>query len=68
MRLKNVLFALSGLLAIVGFLMTLIPLTDLIVGDELSYSFLILGVALVIIGYMSFKKAQSLTVIESLLV
>ncbi|MEM3141697.1 MAG: potassium transporter TrkG, partial [Zestosphaera sp.] len=28
----------------------------------------ILGVALVIIGYMSFKKAQSLTVIESLLV
>ncbi|MEM4572076.1 MAG: TrkH family potassium uptake protein [Zestosphaera sp.] len=68
MRLKNVLFALSGLLAIVGFLMTLIPLTDLIVGDELSYSFLILGVALVIIGYMSFKKAQSLTAIESLLV
>ncbi|MEM4593931.1 MAG: potassium transporter TrkG, partial [Zestosphaera sp.] len=57
-----------GLLAIVGFLMTLIPLTDLIVGDELSYSFLILGVALVIIGYMSFKKAQSLTAIESLLV
>mgnify|MGYP001626188115 FL=1 len=68
MRLKNVLFALSGLLAIVGFLMLLIPLTDLLVGDELSYPYLILGIALVIIGYSSFKKAQSLTVVESLTV
>lgn len=68
MRLKNVLFALSGLLAIVGFLMLLIPLTDLVVGDELSYSSLILGATLVITGYASFKKAQSLTVVESLLV
>lgn len=68
MRLKNVLLALSGLLAIVGFLMLLIPLTDLVVGDDLSYSFLVLGVALVVIGYMSFKKAQSLTLVESLLV
>jgi trk system potassium uptake protein TrkH len=68
MRLKNVLFALSGLLAVVGFLMLLVPLTDVLSGDELSYSFLILGVVLVIVGYASFKKTESLSVIESLLV
>lgn len=68
MRLKNVFYTLSGLLAIVGFLMLLIPLTDLLVGDELSYSFLLLGIALVISGYVSFKKAQSLTIVESFLV
>ncbi len=68
MRLKNVFYTLSGLLAIVGFLMLLIPLTDLLVGDELSYSFLLIGTVLVISGYVSFKKAQSLTVIESFLV
>ncbi|MEO3993377.1 MAG: potassium transporter TrkG [Desulfurococcaceae archaeon TW002] len=68
MSLKNVLYTLSGLLAIVGFLMLIIPLTDLLIGDELSYSFLLLGIALVISGYVSFKKAQSLTVIESFLV
>jgi len=68
MRLKNVLFALSGLLIVVGFLMLLVPLTDILLGDELSYSFLILGAVLVVVGYASFKKTQSLSVIESLLV
>lgn len=68
MSLRNVLFNLSGLLVIVGFLMLLVPLTDLLVGDELSYSFIVFGATLVVIGYASFKKAQSLTVVESLLV
>ncbi len=68
MRLKNVLFALSGLLVVAGFLMLLVPLTDVLLGDELSYSFLVLGTVLVFVGYASFKKAQSLSVIESLLV
>lgn len=66
MRVSNVFFTLFGLLTVVGFLMILVPLTDILTREDVSYVFLACGSILIVSGYVLFRSIQSLTVTEAL--
>ncbi|MGB9729709.1 MAG: TrkH family potassium uptake protein [Thermoprotei archaeon] len=69
LNLRGILRAIFGVGTVVGIFMLIVPLVDLIYGNMISFSFLISGLILILIGYLlSRMKTQPLTSFEAAIV
>ncbi len=69
MNVKAMIKAYLGILAVLGILMLTVPLVDIIYGEKISLSYLLLGELLLVMGLVAGGlKAQPLTTLEALIV